>query len=194
VNGPEQLADKQHLRRQLRSERAAFPTAERDRESALITIQVLSLPEIISAQTIHVYLAMRTEVATLPLIRALIASGKQIVVPWMNEDGTMSPSAFHLEDIGGIVEIGKLRVPQAPVLRPVEAGCWDVVVVPLVGATLAGDRIGNGAGHYDRLLTGWPRPSIGVALSVQIVEQLPLEPHDVRLTHLITAPALAANQ
>ncbi len=185
--GPEAGPDKQALRRQIRAARAAFPVEERNRESSIITDRVLSLPEIICAQTVHVYLSMPTEVATLPLISALIALGKQVIVPWMNEDGTMSPSAFLEADIEGIVELGKLRVPQAPVMRPVGDGCWDAVVVPLVGATLGRDRIGNGAGHYDRLLTAWPRPSIGVALSVQIVDQLPLEPHDVRLTHLITA-------
>jgi 5-formyltetrahydrofolate cyclo-ligase len=62
-----------------------------------------------------------------------------------------------------------------------------VVIVPLVAATLAGDRLGNGAGHYDRLLSQWPRPAIGVALSVQLVDTVPLEPHDIRLTKLIAA-------
>jgi 5-formyltetrahydrofolate cyclo-ligase len=83
--------------------------------------------------------------------------------------------------------LGKLRVPQAPHHRPVEDGRWDLVIVPLVGATLTGERIGNGAGHYDRLLSTWPRTSVGLALSAQIVLALPLEPHDIRLTHLITA-------
>jgi hypothetical protein len=54
--------------------------------------------------------------------------------------------------------------------------------------TLSGARLGNGAGHYDRLLSRWPRHAIGLALSVQVVPSLPTEPHDVVLDEVVTAP------
>lgn len=171
----------------MRAARAALGTVERDRQSAVITRLLLADPDVISAQTVHVYLAMPAEVDTMQFIRAHISLGKRVVVPWMNDDRTMGASELVAPDLDSISEVGPLKVPQAPVFRPVEDGCWDVVVVPLVAATMDGDRLGNGAGHYDRLLTMWPRPAIGVALSVQIVESLPLEPHDVRLTRVITA-------
>jgi 5-formyltetrahydrofolate cyclo-ligase len=187
VNDEDLLQTKQQVRRALRAARAAMPAEQRQSESASIATRVLALPEVINAHSVHIYLSMKTEVDTNAIIRALISSGKQVVVPWMNEDGSMSPSELLLEDLDNIVELGKLRVPQAPHHRPVEDGRWDLVIVPLVGATLTGERIGNGAGHYDRLLSAWPRPSVGLALSAQIVPALPLEPHDIRLTHLITA-------
>jgi 5-formyltetrahydrofolate cyclo-ligase len=187
VNDEDLLQTKQQVRRALRAARAAMPAEQRQSESASIATRVLALPEVINAHSVHIYLSMKTEVDTNAIIRALISSGKQVVVPWMNEDGSMSPSELLLEDLDNIVELGKLRVPQAPHHRPVEDGRWDLVIVPLVGATLTGERIGNGAGHYDRLLSTWPRTSVGLALSAQIVLALPLEPHDIRLTHLITA-------
>lgn len=171
----------------MRVARAALGAAERDRQSAVITRLLLADLHVISAHTIHVYLAMPVEVDTTQFIRAQISLGKRVVVPWMNDDRTMGASELLVPDLDSITEVGPLRVPQAPVFRPVEDGCWDVVIVPLVAATRAGDRLGNGAGHYDRLLTTWPRPAIGVALSAQIVESLPLEPHDVRLTRVVTA-------
>ncbi len=178
---------KRALRSAVRAARAALGSAERDRQSAIITRQLLVDPDVISAQTIHVYLAMPVEVDTLQFIRVQMSLGKQIVVPWMHEDRSMGASELLLADLQSINEVGPLRVPQAPLLRPVDDGCWDVVVVPLVAATLAGDRLGNGAGHYDRLLTSWPRPAIGVALSAQIVDSLPIESHDIQLTRLLTA-------
>jgi 5-formyltetrahydrofolate cyclo-ligase len=188
VNAP--VDPKRALRTAVRAARAALGSAERDRQSAIITRLLLAEPEIISAQTIHVYLAMPVEVDTLQFIGAQMSLGKRIVVPWMHEDRSMGASELLLADLQSITEVGPLRVPQAPLLRPVDDGCWDVVVVPLVAATLSGDRLGNGAGHYDRLLTLWPRPAIGVALSAQIVDSLPLETHDVRLTKLLTAPLI----
>lgn len=178
---------KRTLRTSVRVARAALGAAERDRQSAVITRLLLADLHVISAHTIHVYLAMPVEVDTTQFIRAQISLGKRVVVPWMNDDRTMGASELLVPDLDSVTEVGPLRVPQAPVFRPVEDGCWDVVIVPLVAATRAGDRLGNGAGHYDRLLTTWPRPAIGVALSAQIVESLPLEPHDVRLTRVVTA-------
>ena len=180
---------KRALRSSVRATRAALGRVERDRQSAVITRQLLVDVDVVSAQTIHVYLSMSTEVDTARFIRAQLSLGKCIVVPWMNPDRTMSTSMLLADDLESIAEIGPLKVPQAETFRPTEPGCWDVVVVPLVAATLEGDRLGNGAGHYDRLLTQWARPSIGLALSAQIVDSLPLEPHDVRLTRVLTATA-----
>jgi 5-formyltetrahydrofolate cyclo-ligase len=181
------MIDKTELRTKVRRARKEFPPEHRDHESAIITRKLLLLHEVIGARGIHVYLAMPTEVDTASFIRSVMSLGKRVVVPWMNPDRTMSASELLAGDLGSISEVGPLRVPQAPTLRPVEPGDWDVVIVPLVAATRAGDRLGNGAGHYDRLLAAHPRPAIGVALSVQILDAVPLEPHDVRLTALITA-------
>jgi 5-formyltetrahydrofolate cyclo-ligase len=180
-------AEKQELRVEVRAARAALPVEQRAAESAAIASLVLAHPEVQAASTVHCYLSMPTEVDTMPIIRTLMDSGKQIVVPWMNEDRTMGASFLDPVDIAGISETGRLRVPQAPMFRPVEDGLWDVVLVPLVAATVAGDRMGNGAGHYDRLLTTWPRPALGLALQCQLVAVLPLEPHDVRLTAILHA-------
>jgi 5-formyltetrahydrofolate cyclo-ligase len=177
---------KQALRRAIRQARAGLPAAERTRQSIVIAEQLFQRTEIISAQIVHCYLSMPTEVDTMA-IGSLFAAGKEVVVPWMNDDGTMASSAFLAEDVADVHEIGKLRVPQPPIFRSVPGGCWDVVIVPLVAATANGSRLGNGAGHYDRLLSTWPRPAIGVALDVQMVASLPVEPHDITLDAIITA-------
>jgi 5-formyltetrahydrofolate cyclo-ligase len=64
----------------------------------------------------------------------------------------------------------------------------DVVVVPGLAFTVDGRRLGQGGGHYDRFL---PRLrsgciTIGAAFAEQLVDDLPTEPHDVRLTHVAT--------
>jgi len=65
----------------------------------------------------------------------------------------------------------------------------DVVVVPGLAFTTSGDRLGQGGGWYDRFLASL-RPEaikIGVAFAPQIVESLPVEPHDIRMDVVITA-------
>jgi 5-formyltetrahydrofolate cyclo-ligase len=64
----------------------------------------------------------------------------------------------------------------------------DVVIVPGTGFTTSGDRLGQGGGWYDRFLRT-VRPNcatIGVAFAPQILDELPVEPHDVRLDMVVT--------
>lgn len=64
----------------------------------------------------------------------------------------------------------------------------DVVIVPGVAFTAAGDRLGQGGGWYDRFLDR-VRPecvTIGVGFSPQLVASIPTEPHDVRLDMVVT--------
>ncbi len=64
----------------------------------------------------------------------------------------------------------------------------DVVVVPGLAFTRDGRRLGQGGGHYDRFLPRL-RPScvtVGVGFAEQLVDDLPTEPHDVRLDMIVT--------
>jgi 5-formyltetrahydrofolate cyclo-ligase len=63
-----------------------------------------------------------------------------------------------------------------------------VYVVPGVAFDRCGNRLGHGAGYYDRLLA-LASPSatlIGLAFDCQMVDSIPVEPHDVRMHYLIT--------
>ena len=63
----------------------------------------------------------------------------------------------------------------------------DLVFVPLIGFTASGDRLGQGGGHYDRWLAAHPgRIAVGLAWDVQLVESLPVEPHDAPLDAVVT--------
>lgn len=64
----------------------------------------------------------------------------------------------------------------------------DVIIVPGLAFTAAGQRLGQGGGWYDRFL---PRlrvgcATIGVCFAPQLVTELPTEPHDVVLDVVIT--------
>ena len=75
-------------------------------------------------------------------------------------------------------------VPEADV----EPTWPDLVIVPGLAFTAAGDRLGQGAGWYDRFLSA-VRPdcvSIGVCFAEQLVDALPVEAHDVIMDHVVT--------
>ena len=65
----------------------------------------------------------------------------------------------------------------------------DVVVVPCVGFTAAGHRLGYGGGYYDRWLAAHPHAvAVGVAWSVSEIDAATFaaRPHDLRLALVVT--------
>ena len=70
---------------------------------------------------------------------------------------------------------------EAPVVTP------DVLFMPLVAFTANGDRLGQGGGFYDKWLGAHPDIiRIGLAWDMQEVPELPIEPHDMGLTAVVT--------
>ena len=77
-----------------------------------------------------------------------------------------------------------VAVPEADV----ESSWPDVVIVPGLAFTAAGDRLGQGGGWYDRFLSE-VRPdctSIGVCFAEQVVDTIPVHSHDVVMDHVVT--------
>lgn len=64
-----------------------------------------------------------------------------------------------------------------------------LVIVPGLAFDADGNRLGRGAGMYDRFLGDLPgeTPTIGLALHAQIVDRVPVEAHDVPLSAVISA-------
>jgi len=69
----------------------------------------------------------------------------------------------------------------------------DIVLVPTLGFTRQGDRVGYGKGYYDRSLAAWKAQghrftSIGIAWACGDLTGIPYTPapHDVRLDAILT--------
>ncbi len=64
----------------------------------------------------------------------------------------------------------------------------DLVIVPGLGFTRSGKRLGRGGGYYDRFLSQHQEvKKIGVCFAEQIMDDLPIEDHDVRMDKVIYA-------
>jgi 5-formyltetrahydrofolate cyclo-ligase len=64
----------------------------------------------------------------------------------------------------------------------------DIVLVPGVAFNRLGARLGRGGGFYDRFLDGVKPPSkkIAICFSCQLVERVPVEPHDAAVDAVVT--------
>ena len=62
----------------------------------------------------------------------------------------------------------------------------DFVLVPGIAFDLQGRRLGRGKGYYDRLLAEVRGKTCGVAFDEQIVDEIPVEPHDIHVNCILT--------
>lgn len=136
--------------------------------------------------TIGLYHSGPQEAPTANYIGHFYEKGHTIALPRFASRDASMVFAEHTDPFGaGDLEPGAYGMMQpksdAALLVP------DVLVIPLVGFTVKGHRLGQGGGHYDRYLTEHPgRIAIGLAWDVQLCDDIPTEPHDQRLDAVIT--------
>lgn len=61
----------------------------------------------------------------------------------------------------------------------------DLAIIPGIAFDLAKNRLGRGKGYYDRFLRNTSAYKIGVGFNVQLVNELPVEPHDIPMDDVI---------
>ena len=177
---------KQAVRRRLRETLAAMSEAERHAKSVAACRLVCGSPEFAAAHVVMLYLSTPSEVDTAPIALRCWQDGKQVVVPKVSWDQRrMLPVEISsLKD--GLTTTGPVREPIAG--KPIPLDLIDLVIVPGLGFTPTGYRIGRGMGFYDRFLAQpeFTGMTCGLSFQEQVVESLPLLDHDVPLGMLVT--------
>jgi len=82
---------------------------------------------------------------------------------------------------------GKFGILEPPATATKSRGPWDLILIPGLAFDRCGGRLGRGRGYYDRFLAQHPEAvRVGICFDEQVVQELPLEPHDFRLNALVT--------
>ena len=173
---------KKEIRERMRQLNRALDSRQRLRASAAIFSAVERLPEFRAARTVAVFAALPDEPATDEVL-ARWASTRRVVLPRVEGDAMRFYACR--PDALVVVAFGILE-PQGE--RPCPAGEIDLVVCPGVAFTADGRRLGRGRGYYDRYLgdPAFRGFRVGVCYAHQLVDDLPVEPHDVRMDRVIT--------
>jgi 5-formyltetrahydrofolate cyclo-ligase len=141
------------------------------------------------AKLIMAYVDYKNEVITNDIISYSLEKGKRVVVP-VTEIKTkkMTPCEVinYPEDLisgnYGIME------PKEECIRPVDPKIIDLILIPGVAFDVRGNRLGYGAGYYDRFLMRLNDDAVKIALAyeMQILENVYPEKHDVPIDFIIT--------
>jgi 5-formyltetrahydrofolate cyclo-ligase len=158
----------------------------RERRAATICAQVIGMPAYAAARAVHCYLAMRSEVATRPLIADALGRGKRVAVPVVVPKAAELAHAWLQSLDASEMVAGSFGTFNPRDMQPAAVGDWDLTIVPLLAFDRRGYRLGYGKGYYDRLLGSQPMPTIGVAFAAQEIAELPAEPFDIPLDWIVT--------
>ena len=187
------MGDKDEIRQRMRARRKAISPEERERASKAICARLCRDSRISAATAprggggaVAVYLASPDEIDLSDFIREMLGRGVTVVSPRWNGE------TYELARIKGLSEGDLRRGPmnilepaEAEIVNPTEVAVW---IVPGLAFTKDGKRLGYGGGWYDRLLASASNGAlkIGVAHEFQALDDLPCEPHDILLSHVIT--------
>ena len=139
--------------------------------------------------SIAAFWSMPEEPQLLPLLRQWVEEdGYQVSLPVVTAPDT--PLEFHVWNTDAPMRDGAYGI-QEPIRGPADPP--DIVLVPTLGYTREGDRVGYGGGYYDRTLaalraSGHPFVTIGIAWAtgdLSNTDYVP-QPHDVRLDGILT--------
>lgn len=133
-----------------------------------------------SAQRVMAFVSIRTEVDTTGLLARIEKDHKTLLLPRTEGTGIVA-----VEDAKGWTT-GAFGIKE-PLGPPVDPQSIDLVIVPGLAFTPDGKRLGRGKGHYDRFLLEVSAPTIGVGFNEQLVDELPVDDHDVVLDRVMTA-------
>lgn len=179
---------KKNIRNAVIKKRDNISLDKRKRKNDKIKNYLLSIREFSSSDTVCLYAAFRSEVATSELLKASMAAGKKVLLPKVDRDGHML-KLYEIEDMKEL-QAGFMGIPEPSPSdsRLASIDEVDVVVIPGAAFDCSGNRLGYGEGYYDILLSGKKEKITIIALAYeeQIVDAIPAEDHDVKVDIIVT--------
>jgi len=174
------------LRRKLRAEFQRHSAVEMAADSAQIRVQLAQQDLWRKIRSILFYVPLPGEPDLWPLVAEALNAEKIVTLPRYvaSEDQYVACS---IKDT-----VRDLRPGQYGILEPLDScppfdlNQLDLAIVPGIGFTLNGYRLGRGKGYYDRLLAKVSGIKCGVAFDWQTAVELAPEPHDIRLNYILT--------
>ena len=173
--------EKAALRKHLLEKRDATSAELRGIASEKIHENLKRNSSFINAQNIACYFPIGSEINTYDIMLDILKQGKNLLLPRIIDDDIQFYIVSNLE---------KLEKGSFEIMEPKDscdrAKKIDCVLIPTVGVSKSGVRLGYGKGYYDRFLSLIDAVKISLTYSKQIVKSIPNESHDVKIDWIVT--------
>lgn len=185
--------DKRAWRDRVRAARRGLDEDYRADASLALSHAVGTLASRVGARgdaTLAAYVPIGREPGSTAMLDAAVAAGVSVLLPIAGDPGPMSWARYTGAESLTPAAYGLLE-PTGQVLPPETVADAAVILVPALAVDRRGGRLGRGAGFYDRTLplaapAAW---LVGVVYDGDLVDRLPTDAHDVRMTHVLTPAA-----
>ncbi|XP_055946422.1 5-formyltetrahydrofolate cyclo-ligase-like [Argiope bruennichi] len=190
-------AAKKALRAQLKEILKSLPTEEKARQSKTVVNKLLQSKKYQESQRISVYLSRDIEIDTRAVLADIFRSGKECFIPRYDSKSM----AMDMVKLNSLQDYENLPVTSWNIKQPnysdpnlqdaLSTGGLDLIIVPGIGFTKEGHRIGNGKGYYDSYLQmckeklGNRFSTVALAFREQVVSSIPISEHDVLIDEVI---------
>lgn len=172
--------DKKEIRRRIKNMRTVLSAEEKISAADKVFEMLEKTAAFMMADHILMYHSLPDELPTHSFLKKW-GNKKHFYLPRVNgvnldilpyEESRLEIGAFHIEEPTG----DEMFDPEQ----------LELIVVPAVAYDRCGNRLGRGKGFYDRLLAVSRATKIGVGYDFQLVEEIPVEEHDVPVDVVIT--------
>ena len=173
--------EKSALRKHLLERRDATSSELRDIVSEKIHENLKKISSYTNSQNIACYFPIGSEVDTHDVMLNILKQGKNLLLPRIVDNNIQLYIVSNLEKL----ERGSFEIME-PKDSCEKAKKIDCVLVPTVGVSKLGVRLGYGHGYYDRFLSSTDAVKISLTYSKQIVKSIPSDSHDIKIDWIVT--------
>ncbi|RUS89067.1 hypothetical protein EGW08_003178 [Elysia chlorotica] len=180
------------LRELIKKKLSQLTAQEMQMQSKIIHEKVVSSEIFKNSNRISIFLSMKDEINTYPVVQSILEMGKQCFIPNCNgTDMIMVP--FKSFDEEKTFTKSHFGVSQPAKFEPDQdankSGGIDLMFMPGLGFSKEGHRLGRGKGYYDKYLelcsnTGKMPKTIALIFKEQLLDHIPTGEHDMSVDFL----------
>ncbi|KZC13023.1 PREDICTED: 5-formyltetrahydrofolate cyclo-ligase [Dufourea novaeangliae] len=183
------------LRKKMKLIISQLSPEEKDRQSRKLFGKLCGLQQFQQSRRISLFLSTKDEVNTIPILKHLFATKKEVFVPTYRGLNMEMVKLLSMEDYEKLpVTKWNIKQPKFTETREnaLKTGGLDLIILPGVAFTIDGKRLGHGMGYYDSFLNACLKKQqtkpylIGVAFNEQIWEDIPTSDTDVPVDLVLT--------
>jgi len=187
VNDQDPALWKPAARKQIRQVLARISPETAAEKSRLACEALVGLEEFVRAGVVMLYMPIRGEIDTAPIIARAWRDGKTVLLPKVrSRDGDMIAVPYRTLDDPMV--LGRYNIREPAENEPWPADGIDLVVVPALAYDRRGNRLGKGGGYYDRFLgqDGMHATTCGLVFAEQMIESVRVQAHDRQVPLVVT--------